>query len=80
MLDRFREARLTLRREKCCMGQEKVRWFGMIYNRHGMSADPAKTEVVRKWPAPKTVRDVKSFLQTVQFMFMCTWPPRRRER
>ena len=32
-----------------------------------MSADPAKTEVVRNWPAPKTVRDVKSFLQTVQF-------------
>ena len=67
VLDRFREAGLTLRREKCCMGQEKVKWFGMIYNRHGMSADPAKTEVVRNWPAPKTVRDVKSFLQTVQF-------------
>ena len=67
VLSRFKEAGLTLRREKCRMGQESVKWFGMIYNSHGMVVDPAKAEVVRNWPAPKTVRDVKSFLQTVQF-------------
>ena len=67
VLNRFREAGLTLRREKCYMGQEKVKWFGMIYSAQGMTADPAKTEVISSWPAPKTVRDVKSFLQTVQF-------------
>ena len=67
VLNRFREAGLTLRREKCYMGQEKVKWFGMIYSAQGMTADPAKTEVIKSWQAPKTVREVKSFLQTVQF-------------
>ena len=67
VLARFREAGLTLREEKCFLGQSQVKWFGMIYSEVGMAADPAKTEVIKNWPAPKTVRDVKSFLQTVQF-------------
>ena len=67
VLGRFREAGLTLRREKCFLGQSQVKWFGMIYSEVGMVADPAKTEVIKNWPAPETVRDVKSFLQTVQF-------------
>ena len=67
VLERFREAGLTLRREKCYLGKEEVKWFGMIYNRFGMSSDPEKVAVIRDWPAPRTVRDVKSFLQIVQF-------------
>ena len=67
VLQRFREAGLTLRKEKCQLGRPEVKWFGMIFSEEGMVADPAKTEVIRRWPRPKTVRDVKSFLQTVQF-------------
>ena len=67
VLQRFREAGLTLRKEKCQLGQREVKWFGMIFSEEGMVADPAKTEVIRRWPRPKTVKDVKSFLQTVQF-------------
>ena len=67
VLERFREAGLTLRREKCYLGKKEVKWFGMIYNKFGMSSDPEKVAVIRDWPAPRTVRDVKSFLQTVQF-------------
>ena len=33
-----------------------------------MSPDPEKTNFIQNWPAPLTVRDVKSFLQTVQFI------------
>ena len=64
---RFQEAGLTLRREKCHLGEPEVTWFGMVYSEAGMSDDPEKTKVIRDWPAPKTVRDVKSFLQTCQF-------------
>ena len=39
----------------------------MIFSEEGMSPDPEKTAIIRNWPAPLTVRDVKSFLQTVQF-------------
>ena len=67
VLQRFREAGLTLRKEKCQLGRHEVKWFGMIFSEEGMVADPAKTEVIKRWPRPRTVRDVKSFLQTVQF-------------
>ena len=47
VLGRFRAAGLTLRREKCFLGQSRVKWFGMIYLEVGMVADPAKTEVIK---------------------------------
>ena len=67
VLQRFDEAGLTFRREKCLFGVSEVKWFGMIFSEIGMEPDPEKTRLIREWPAPKTVRDVKSFLQTVQF-------------
>ncbi len=67
VLERFQEAGLTLRREKCHLGQPSVKWFGMIFSAEGMSPDPEKANLIQNWPAPLTVRDVKSFLQTVQF-------------
>ena len=67
VLTKFKEAGLTLREEKCKLGKPEVKWFGMVYSEHGMSDDPDKVKVIKEWPAPKTVRDVKSFLQTCQF-------------
>ena len=32
-----------------------------------MSPDPQNVEIIKKWPEPKNKREVKSFLQTVQF-------------
>ena len=43
-------------------------WFGHIYFKQGMSPDPAKVEHIRAWPAPTSKDEVKSFLQTVQFV------------
>ena len=33
-----------------------------------MSPDPAKVKHIKAWPAPKSKDEVKSFLQTVQFV------------
>ena len=43
-------------------------WFGHIYSKQGMSPDPEKVEHIKAWPAPETKEEVKSFLQTVQFV------------
>ena len=67
VLEKFREAGLTLRKDKCKMGQTEVMWFGNLYSRLGMRADPGKTQVIREWPSPRTVREVKSLLQTLQY-------------
>ena len=43
-------------------------WFGHIFSRQGMSPDPAKVAHIKAWPAPQSKDEVKSFLQTVQFV------------
>ena len=67
-LKRLYEYRIWLRREKCKLGQQAIMWFDHIFTKQGMSPDPAKVEHIKAWPAPKTKEEVKSFLQTVQFV------------
>ena len=43
-------------------------WFGHIFTKQVMSADPAKVEHIKAWPATQNKEEVKSFLQTVQFV------------
>ena len=38
-----------------------------LYSRLGMQADPTKSQVIREWPSPWTVKEVKSLLQTLQY-------------
>ena len=67
-LKRLYKYGIRLRREKCKLGQQAIMWFGHIFMRQGMSPDPAKVEHIKNWPAPKDKSEVKSFLQTVQFV------------
>ena len=67
LLARLEEHGLTLRKSKCRLGVSEVLWFGHIYNKQGMSADPEKVQMIKNWNRPQDKAGVKSFLQTVQF-------------
>ena len=67
VLQRCMDFGLTLRKEKCKLGQPEVLWFGFVFSKQGMSPDPSKVAIIKDWPAPKDKAEVKSFLQTVQF-------------
>ena len=69
VLHRLQEYGITLRREKCKLGQPEVIWFGNVFHKQGMSPDPDKVANIRAWPAPEDKAAVKSFLQTTQFCF-----------
>ena len=47
---------------KCEFWLEKVHFLGHVVSKEGISVDPAKIEAVSKWPAPKNVTEVRSFL------------------
>ena len=66
-LTRLTERGLTLRREKCTFGATEVSWFGWIFSKSGMSADPNKIKSIRNAGKPQNTDDVKSFLQACQF-------------
>ena len=63
----LKENGLTVRPEKCALGQPEITWFGNVFSKYGMSPDPEKCKGIKEWPSPKSTSEVKSFLQTVQF-------------
>ena len=65
--ERVSSLNITLREEKCKLGQPQVLWFGNIFNKFGMSPDPEKVKTIQNWRRPEDKAAVKSFLQTVQF-------------
>jgi hypothetical protein len=62
IFQRVREAGLKLSPKKCFFMQEQVEYLGHIVSAQGVKTDLKKTEKVAKWPIPRTVQEVKSFL------------------
>ena len=53
---------LTLKPSKCEFFKKKITYLGHVVSEKGIEVDLKKTEAVQKWPIPKTVTDVRSFL------------------
>ena len=47
---------------KCTFFKDRIAYLGHIVSKQGIEVDPKKVEVIRKWPKPRTVTDVRSFL------------------
>ena len=62
IFDRLRAVNLKLHPKKCRFALESVKYLGHIINSQGLSADPARCVVLKDWPTPKNVKDVKAFL------------------
>ena len=66
-LTRLKEKGLTLRKEKCTFGKTSISWFGYVFSKSGMSADPDKIKAIKLEGKPGSKDEVKSFLQACQF-------------
>ena len=64
VLQRLQEAGLTLN-EKCEFSRTSMRFLGHIISASGLAVDPAKTAVIRDFPAPSSVPDLQRFLGMV---------------
>ena len=62
VFQKLASAGLKLKPSKCEFFKKKITYLGHVVSEKGIEVDPKKTEVVRKWPIPKTVTDVRSFL------------------
>eukprot|EP00961_Rhodomonas_salina_P015076 202707-Rhodomonas_salina.1 len=54
--------KLYAKGSKCDFFRTEVQFLGFRVSEGQIYKDPAKTEAVRNWPVPKTVRKVLSFL------------------
>ncbi len=67
VLQRIMDAGLKLKPSKCLMFRVQVPFLGHIVMREGVIVDPAKTDAIDKWPTPRLVKDVRSFLGTASY-------------
>ncbi|XP_073304535.1 uncharacterized protein [Primulina huaijiensis] len=47
--------------------KKKVAFLSHIVSRYGVEVNPSKVEVVRDWPVPKSVTEIRSFLELAKY-------------
>ena len=58
----MQDGQLKLNGKKCEFGKDKLVYLGFIVGKGQRRIDPGKVAVITKWPTPKTVTEVRSFM------------------
>ena len=59
---RLRVHHLKLHPGKCALFQERVEFLGHVISKNGVETQPSKTDAIRGWPTPRSVKDIQSFV------------------
>jgi hypothetical protein len=62
VLEKFREAGLTLISKKCQFGKQFVKFLGHVVSSSGTGMNPEKVSAIKSCPTPNTRRQLRSFL------------------
>ncbi len=74
VLSRLREVNLKLNPSKCCFATESIVFMGHVVSKEGTKPDLSKIDVVLRFPEPKTVTNVRSFLGLTGY-YITNLPP-----
>jgi hypothetical protein len=67
IFDILRKNEMYARKLKCYFMQQEVPYLGHIIIPGGYKMNPAKVQTIIDWPAPKTLKELQSFLGLVNF-------------
>ena len=62
VFERLRAHGLKLNPRKCHFFQEEVQYLGYTVSKEGISTSEDKVKVVKDWPLPKTLKELRAFL------------------
>ncbi|GFW22899.1 retrovirus-related Pol polyprotein from transposon opus [Trichonephila clavipes] len=62
------EAGLTLNKEKCKFGCDKLKYLGLIISKDGITTDETKVRAIVKMRSPKNSKEVSKFVGMSQFI------------
>jgi hypothetical protein len=62
VLGRLRANGLTLKLKKCHFAKNELKFLGHLLRKGTILPDPAKTDAVRKFPPPRNIRSLRTFL------------------
>jgi hypothetical protein len=52
---------------KCSFAQKQLNYLGHIVSSKGLATDPSKIAIIKDWPQPQNVKDLRSFLGMVGY-------------
>ena len=64
---RLKKYNLKLKPRKCILFQTEVPFLGRVVGCKAISVDPDKIKAVQKWPSPRTIKELQSFLGFVNY-------------
>ena len=67
VLSQLAKHNLYLKPEKCSFNQTSINYLGIIISHGKVKMDPAKISSITKWPQPKKLKDLQSFLGFCNF-------------
>ena len=67
IFDRLQKANLTLSVAKCQFLMKEVKYLGHILTTTGIKPNPEKVSIIKDYPRPKNVKNVRQFLGLTQF-------------
>ena len=62
VLQLLRKNELYAKRTKCLFFQRRIKFLGHVISADGISVDEDKVEAIQRWPIPKNVAELRSFL------------------
>ena len=66
-LEAHRKAGLTLQADKCRIMREEVEYLGHVVSAQGVQPQPEYTRIVKEWPQPTSVTQLRGFLGKVSY-------------
>ena len=67
VLQRLQQHDLYLKPEKCEFKKSEMEYLGMIIKPGEVQMDPGKVSVVKDWPTPSNLKEVRAFIRFANF-------------
>jgi ribonuclease HI len=68
LFQRLKKYQLRLNPNKCAFGVTSGKLLGFIVSGRGIEIDPAKVQSIRSMPAPRTEKEIRSFLGRINYI------------
>jgi hypothetical protein len=68
ILERLRQLRITVKREKCQFGLSEVKFLGFIIDGKGTRIDQSRIDSLTKMPTPSTLRELRAVIGSFNFI------------